>query len=118
MTHYFSLVSNDYYIAKNKLEADAHKMIRPYNKLLIKAEDLKNFKDELKTQIDLLNQKHSRCKPLEFHCEACYNEKQSCFIEIRGVFRITMYACTDYKTDKAGHDPAYDLMGDMKPDAE
>lgn len=65
MKYYFTLISNDYRIDKNKLETAAKDATREASYRLISQEELPNFKKEFIRKIKDLNTKHPRCKPLE-----------------------------------------------------
>lgn len=64
MKLYFSRVTADHWVAKNKLEAAAKSLAYELDRQLIPADKIPAFKAEIRQRLGKINEEHSRCKPL------------------------------------------------------
>jgi hypothetical protein len=94
MALYFSRITSDYWVAKNKLAAAAKKVARDMDRRIIADEKLHQFKNEFKDRITELNAIHSRCKPLELEIWKPMGEQIA--ISISGVFQMELVPVKDY----------------------
>jgi putative cell wall-binding protein len=60
--HYFSYISHSYSL-KNKLEKSILALLKEHQRMVIKEEDVENFKKTILQKIEILNQQHLNCTP-------------------------------------------------------
>lgn len=92
MKYYFTLIIQDYRAEKNKLETAAKEATREASQRIISENELKDFKKDFIQKIKDLNEKHPRCKPLNFWEEKYQHfNKNDMSILIDGVCSLTFY---------------------------
>jgi hypothetical protein len=64
MKLYFSRITADHWVAKNKLEAAAKKLAYEMDRQLVPENKIPVFKTDFQRKLSKLNEEHSRCKPL------------------------------------------------------
>lgn len=64
MKLYFSRITADHWVAKNKLEAAAKSLAYEMDRQLIPADKVPAFKAMIRQRLIKLNEEYSRCKPL------------------------------------------------------
>lgn len=78
MKYYFTLISNDYRVDKNKLETAAKEATREASHRLVSEKELPDFKKEFFQKINDLNTKYPRCKPLNpYHFKYHFDNEKS-----------------------------------------
>ena len=87
---YLSRITADHWSVKNNLQKAAHKLAHTMDKIFIPAEEVENFKKYFHSRIEELNKEFSRCKPLDFHTQRSYQEKDSWWIYCDGVFEMDL----------------------------
>jgi len=91
MKYYFTLISNDYRVDKNKLEAAAKKATRKASYRIISEKEILPFKKEFRDKIKKLNEKFPRCKPLEISSDRYHISNTKSYIWIEGVCCLDFY---------------------------
>jgi hypothetical protein len=85
---YFTKVTTDYWTAKNQLQKDAKKLMRSFERQIIKGSEKEEFQKSMIVAFQDLNKKHSRCKPL--HLDFWTPEKDP-KAHISGVTELVFY---------------------------
>ena len=91
MQLYFSKVTQDHWVAKNRLEAEAKTIALYAERRLIPEEKLEAFKTEFQKRISRANLQSHRCKPLELDIRTFGIDNGDITIYIPGVFQMSLY---------------------------
>jgi len=91
MKQYFSKITADHWVAKNRLEAAAHKVAREMERRIIPEDKIAEFKNEFRDKIKSINIANPRCKPLEFNILNAYDDRGDIDIYIPSVFNFSCY---------------------------
>jgi hypothetical protein len=78
---YASYISNSYSL-KNNLEKQVYNLLEKHNRIAILPEKLADFRKDLLTKIEVLNQENKRCKPIKAYWNSTkrdYNENRDDF---------------------------------------
>lgn len=95
MKYYFTLISNDHRLEKNKLEEAAKEATREASQRLISESELMLFKHSFLNKIKDLNTKFPRCRPLHaYEFNYYYNESGSAII-VGDVCNLDFYVVKD-----------------------
>jgi hypothetical protein len=97
MRYYFSKITADHWIAKNKLHEAALRVAKEMEWKLIPVGDMPKFEKEFKDKIDAINSQFSRCNPLVLDIYTDPIERRSkdiCF-NIYKVFSLSLYWAKD-----------------------
>jgi hypothetical protein len=103
MKYYFTNLTDDYWVEKNKAYTDAKVVARNRSRIILHESDLETFKKEFQADIDTVNSEYKRCKDLHLFTYTVPNHKSayqrfsisisSCFVmEIVEVRSITKAA--------------------------
>lgn len=92
MATYFSCITADYWVAKNKLAAAAKKVARKMERQIIPGDQVEGYKSAFRKQIEDLNKTFSRCKPLKLEIWKEPSDRTGdIFIDISCVFTINLF---------------------------
>jgi len=91
MKQYFTLISNDYKVDKNKLETAAKKATNEASHRIIPGSELKAFKQTFRDRIKELNKAFPRCKPLEVSTMNAHVSKADSIIWVENVCDLEFY---------------------------
>ena len=92
MNQYFSKVTADHWCPKNKLQEEAQKVARNFERKIIHETMVDLFVAELNLNISGLNREYKRCNSLKIEESRAYTEKdQDRCLVIPGVFHLTLY---------------------------
>jgi hypothetical protein len=67
MKRYFTRITADHWVAKNKLAEEAKQLALRMERLLLHEDTLQLYKDTFSQAVKDLNDKYHRCKPLVLH---------------------------------------------------
>lgn len=89
---YFSKVTADYWTAKNNAEKEAKIMARNLERRIINGSaEKQKFIDNIKEQVEKINQDNKRCKPLHLSIWTQPINREDCIIDIPGVFTMELF---------------------------
>lgn len=91
MKYYFTKITADYWIPKNRLQEEAQKIARDMECRIVREDCLDEFKLEFKTRIENANLSFHRCNPVELKFHPDYLNDGSICCGIEGVFRFEFY---------------------------
>jgi hypothetical protein len=66
ITHYFFLLSYSTAL-KNNLQLEAYHYLKSLNQTVIQAEDIQQAQEIILEELEKINKKHTRCKPLKVY---------------------------------------------------
>lgn len=95
---YFTLVTQDYWTAKNPLQAEAKKLMRSFERKIITAADKPAFVKRIEMAFYDLNKKHPRCKPLQI--DQWTPSGDDPIIHISGVTQMVFYSVAEKPLDQ------------------
>lgn len=95
MKKYFSKITANHWIAKNRLEEAAHKVARDMERRIISGDKVTEFKKEFRDKIDTINSANPRCKPLELDIHSAYDDRGDIDIYIPSVFNFSLFLVKD-----------------------
>jgi len=85
---YFTKVTQDYWTSKNNLQRDAKKLMRSFERRIIKESEKKEFIKDIDYAFNFLNSRYSRCKPLLLNHRT---PEKDTVISISGVTELKLY---------------------------
>lgn len=91
MRQYFSRITSDHWTAKNKLEEAAHSLAHIYDRWLMNENEVQQFCNDLRDDMDMIHRQHSRCKPLKFSIERAADMSGDYWIYCDGVFNMSLF---------------------------
>jgi hypothetical protein len=89
---YFTKVTQDYWTAKNQLQKEAKKLMRSFERKIIKASEKAAFMKSMNEAFNDLNQKYSRCKPLHLDI---WTPSRDPHVHISGVTELVFYVVAE-----------------------
>lgn len=88
---YFTKITSDYYVAKNKLQAEAKQVAIVMERQIIDEDYILTYFYIFDEKIKALNLKYKRCNPLVLEKRECVHNEVDIRIEISGVFYMKLY---------------------------
>jgi hypothetical protein len=94
MKLYFSKVTTDHWVAKNKLEAAAKDLAHELDRQLIPEDKIPTFRAMIRQRLVKLNEEYSRCKPLVIDIYSPEDEARylDFAVDVPYVFRMSLFA--------------------------
>lgn len=114
MKQYFLKVNS--YSPKNKAHEAVQNFAMQYNKCLIDEPQFFQYVQNMKNKIDVVNSEFKRCQDIELQFRKLHDE--TFIFSVESNFSFSVYEVKRYELAAKGRDPIFDLMGNMKADAE
>lgn len=90
MDLYFTYITSNHWIAKNKAQEQAHKLALEIAGLIIPKSKVNAFKKDVQLKVDQINQDHKRCNDLRLSIWKPDMTKDTLDITIPGVFHLSL----------------------------
>lgn len=87
---YFSKITQNYWTAKNKAHKDILSMVKNYDQVLIKKEDVKRFIENIEANIIAINAIHRRCNDYTLDVYKT-TDNNNIILRMSGVFIMYIY---------------------------
>lgn len=91
MKYYFTKVTQDHWVPKNRLQEEAEKIARHMEGRVVREDNMDEFKLEFKTKIENANVYFHRCNPVELIFHPNYFNDGGICCGVDGVFRFEFY---------------------------